>query len=66
MLSEQQPNNTSDVEKSDQVKCKSNETQQQEDDDLEKVKVKKPRMYPVRSDLFLHKNTNFFIQCMKF
>lgn len=47
----------SDVEKQpqEQVSCKNSAAGQkhQDDDDLGKVKVKKPRMYPVRCD-FLH------------
>lgn len=46
-----------DVEKQpqEQVSCKNSAAGQkhQDDDDLGKVKVKKPRMYPVRCD-FLH------------
>lgn len=57
MVSEEEANKgLSDVEKQEQVNCKNSVAQKQDDDDLGKVKVKKPRMYPVRDD-FLHKST---------
>lgn len=71
MVSEENANKeVSDIEKQDHVSCKSNEKQKQEEDDLEKVKLKTPRMYPVRNASSLNKShcllAKTLRKCMKF